>query len=98
MTLLTLLNSHATSGLISLPYSIVFVTMFQQGNTALHLSVIGNYRDLTRALVEANAEIDLQNHVSNQTAGPNPSRPLHSVFCKDFYTYCLSQYICTTTI
>jgi len=94
MKLLTVLNSHATSGLISLPYSIVFVTMFQQGNTALHLSVIGNYRDLTRALVEANAEIDLQNHVSNQTADTNPSRP----FCKDFYTYCLQQDICPTTI
>ena len=37
---------------------------FQQGNTALHIAVIGNYKDLASSLVDAKAEIDLPNHVS----------------------------------
>jgi hypothetical protein len=38
--------------------------LFQQGNTALHLAVMGNFHDLTQALVDAKAEIDLPNLVT----------------------------------
>ena len=44
-------------------YPFVSLPFRQQGNTALHLAVMGNYKDLTQALVDAKVEIDLPNHV-----------------------------------
>ena len=60
---------------------------FQQGNTALHIAVIGNYKELASSLVDAKAEIDLPNHVSIY-------RICKYIVINIIYNYLVYCYIC----
>lgn len=43
---------------------IFFHCIFQQGNTPLHLSTLGNYRHIIEILVQAHCDINVSNSVS----------------------------------